>query len=248
MRRKYGWKKDPYDPRDDHYSFPLLPTLPTEVTLDRYLFPVLDQGMEGSCVGFGTTAVINVECAMENKETFLASPRWAYNGARFVEGRLEEEGAYPRDAFRFMARNGILPNYAWPYLPNCDTHTPPKLSLKTLTRPLYTYRRVSDGLRGICSALARGKPVVLGTPWFEEWEDASPDGRLRAPSQDSHIVGGHCYFSYGYIGGTEFGRLLCQNSWGTTWGKKGLFSVPMESVEIWKRTWGYDAYVIDIRW
>jgi hypothetical protein len=68
--------------------------------------------------------------------------------------------------------------------------------------------------------LAFHGPVVLGTTWFESMFSPDITG-LVIPS--GAVAGGHAYLAIGYNDVTK--RLLCQNSWGTSWGLKGRFSI-----------------------
>jgi len=248
----FGWKKDRFDSRD--YLLPRIVRVPEElpktVIHSGFLSSVRDQGNEGSCVGFGISGLIYSQAGMSGwTDSELFSPRWVYNGARFLEGRLDEEGAYPRDALKWLARKGNLLEKFWPYEPWKESSVPPpgRLDSEAVKYPLVSYRRVDGGLFGLCEALAQGHFVAIGAPWFDSWMITDSEGRLARVDEKSGIAGGHEFLMWGYSDFPQ-GYLCCRNSWGEKWGKGGDFFIPMSAVEVWKKTYGYDAYTVEIKW
>lgn len=66
--------------------------------------------------------------------------------------------------------------------------------------------------------LATNGPVVLGTYWYKSMFTPDAIGMVALKGIRS---GGHCYLAIGYDDKLEV--VVCQNSWGKTWGKKGRF-------------------------
>lgn len=66
--------------------------------------------------------------------------------------------------------------------------------------------------------LAFKGPVVLGTNWYNDMFTPDKDGILSVSGEN---VGGHAYLAIGYD--DERKLVQFQNSWGTSWGKKGRF-------------------------
>jgi hypothetical protein len=246
-----GWQKDPYDKRD--LIRPIKPgALPSEVNLIDLMPEVRDQGRVGSCVGFGVAANLCAQAKIDAADpNDWFSPTWIYNGARFIEGDLlHDVGAYPRSALSWIRNKGSLLERFWPYNPNMlDTRTPPSsLEPEAAKYPVYSYARVTGGCTGIASALAEGKPVTLGTPWYDKWMFTTPDGRLAKITTRDAAAGGHATIAYGYttIDGEIYFR--CQNSWGKDWGDHGRFLMPASAFSAFTSHGGYDAYTIDVRW
>lgn len=244
-----GWKKDPYDKRD--LIRPIRRAgLPEKVDLLSLMPQVRDQGQVGSCVGFGVGANLYAQALIDGLEPGeWFSPTWIYNGARFLEGTLMNDvGCYPRSALKWLGDKGALLEHLWPYNPNrLDTRTPPSdLNPEAARWPVLSYTRVVGGAAGIASALAEGKPVSVGTPWYDKWMFTGPDGKLAAITEQDHPAGGHETVIYGYDALEQV--FLFQNSWGTDWAKAGRAKMPMQAFSIFTAHGGYDAYTIDVNW
>jgi len=264
QKRTFGWLKDPHDPRDYlHAPLPRIKAkIPDVVDRTQYLSPRKDQGSEGSCVGFGTTAQYEILARIiypDIPDNILArnpfAARWNYNGAREIEGRMEEEGAYPRDAFQWCLDNGGLANFPgclkeqyWPYRASntvdmrCKASKCNEASHAKEWR-IKSYLRVVDGLDGLLAAVAEG-PVSIGVPWYRNWMNPKTDGIL--PKPDGDVVGGHEVCVFGYDVKKQL--LMIVNSWGLYWGKQGLGFAPFSSVDQWKKDGGYDAHMVRVEW
>lgn len=245
-----GWRKDPYDKRDRIRPIKIL-GLPDKVDLSHLMPAVRDQGQIGSCVGFGLGANLYGQALIDGLEPGeWFSPTWIYNGARFLEGTLPRDlGCFPRSALEWLTDKGALLEHLWPYNPTrLDPRTPPsELEPEAAKFPLVSYSRVVGGAAGIASALAEGKPVSIGTPWYDKWmTPAGPQALLPDITEKDSPAGGHETVVYGYdILDQTF---LCQNSWGTSWGNAGRFKMPMSAFSVFTLHGGYDAHTIDVNW
>ena len=247
-KRIYGWKKDKYDPRAKLHRIKL-DVIPDRVLLVEHLPSVRDQMGEGSCVGHGIGGIGTATAKSLGLPGQWFSPRWIYNGARFIEGMLnEDEGCYPKDALDWLMMKGWLLDAIWPYVAGVDTYTPPssRYDAEAAKFPMLSYLRIADGLDGICSAIAQGKYVALGAPWYDEWTDMDKEGNLPEVSKYTWPVGGHETFLYGYDRSLKV--FYGQNSWGIEWGNNGRFAMPFSAFEGFKLWGGYDAHCIDIAW
>ncbi len=244
-----GWRKDQYDKRDWLHKTVPLSELPEKVVLDKYLYNVRNQGNVGACVGFSFAGVLNACAKKLNVYTEWFSPTWIYNGARYIEGTLLfDVGCYPRNAAKWIKDKGCLLERYWPYNPDkLDTTAPPS-SLEQYAKqyPIISYYRCVDGIDGICSAISDGYYVSIGSPWFEKWFYVPKDGILPPVKVTDNIAGGHATVIYGYDKSKSY--LYGVNSWGIEWGNLGLFLMPFESFDVFKKLGGYDAYYILVDW
>jgi len=247
MSKGMGWKKDKYDKRD--YLHKLLAVVPDVCILDQWLPDVRDQGVVGSCVGHGIGANLTAWAKKLSCYSEWFSPTWIYNGARFKEGTLMYDvGAFPRDALDWLVEKGGLLEHFWPYNPKAlDTKSPPSsLEPEAAKWPVLTYYRVTNGIDGICSALASGFFISIGNPWFSKWMNIGEDGVLPEVTAQDLIVGGHETFLYGYNKTTQM--FYGMNSWGMGWGNKGRFLMPFSTFSIFNSLGGYDAHYVELSW
>jgi len=243
MVNKLGWHKDKYDVRDYLHKMKVV-KIPTNVMLTEQLTLIRDQGNVGSCVGFGVGININSVWKKLGVYTEWESPTWIYNGARYIEGTLSQDiGCYPKDALDWLLNNGTLLEQFWKYNPNSLDKSAPSSAImaQALKYKNFAYYRVVDGVSGICSAIADGHLVSIGTPWFDKWFDAS-DGVLENVDEDDSVAGGHETCLYGYD--QQKAVLHGVNSWGTGWGKNGMYVMPYEAITVFKALGGYDAHYI----
>ena len=247
--KRLGWRKDKHDPRDYvHRPKYEAMRIPPSVNLLKWTAPIRNQGKEGSCVGFGVGGGLSSVAKQLKVYKEWFSPRDIYNGARYLEGDMQQEGCMPRDAWRWVVANGCLLEHFWPYVVNQDSNVlpPAEFNVDRAQWPVVSYIRVDQGTAGLMSALAEGHFVSIGTPWFEEWMSPGLSGKLSAPSGSSSVAGGHETYLYGYDSGKEL--FFGCNSWGRTWGSCGKYKMPFSSFDVFKDLGGYDAHYGVVNW
>lgn len=240
---RFGWVKDKYDHKD--YLHLPVRELPDVVDLSQYLPEIRDQGLEGSCVGFGVGGNITALAKKLGVFSEWFSPRDIYNGAKYVGGNLKGEGAEPRDACEWLLKRGCLLEQYWPYKAHVDSAKVPssKFNKERLKHPILEYIRVDNGVGGICSALAGGYFVSLGSPWFSKWMS---DGDLPEVTAKDEIAGGHETFLYGYSKSRK--HYYGVNSWGNWGSLHGKYTMPFSSLDVFKQLGGYDAHYFKVEW
>lgn len=212
MDKRLDWK-----PRFDERSrnFPISAKVRTAVRRKNRLWkvgPILDQGEEGACVGFGWTAEalaspvrvdLNRLKARAPKEP-NAFAQYLYRFAKTIDEYEGEDydGTSVLAGAKSMQTFALLKEYRW----------------------AFSINEMIDGL------IAKG-PVVLGIPWYEGMYEA-PNGVLKVSGEN---VGGHCILAVGYrvaspnAGGKD--TVILQNSWGTSWGLNGLAEIEVSELE-----------------
>jgi hypothetical protein len=169
-----------------------------------------------------------------------------------MEGTLTQDcGCEPGDALAWSKKMGVLLEHFWPYVDvPLDTSAPSsKREKEAVKYPKFTYTRVVDGPNGICSALAAGHIVSIGTPWPDKWMDP-PNGTLPEVKSSDFGQEGHETYLFGYdktlvtLYSTGVFPFFGTNSWSTAWGNKGLYTMPSSAFEVMKQIGGYDAYII----
>src|SRR5919198_4397045 len=121
--RRLDARADTLDFRDRMYE-PTLIEVPTERPLEQYMkvrVPILDQGQEGACTGFGLATVIHYLLRTRRVVPDRAdvSPWMLYDMAR----RYDEwpgdnyEGASARGAMKGWHKHGVCSETVWPYQP-----------------------------------------------------------------------------------------------------------------------------------
>jgi C1A family cysteine protease len=85
------------------------------------------------------------------------------------------------------------------------------------------FREMLTQMKG---CLASGFPFVIGFTVYESFEsdEVAKTGRMPMPAPREHVLGGHAVMVVGYDDKVE--RFRMRNSWGTSWGLKGYFTMP----------------------
>lgn len=229
----YGWVHDLPDARDFTYSAPLFrfpKGLPTSIDLRRKCPPIYDQGQLGSCTGNGIAAAIQFEQIKQRRRSFKPSRLFIYYNERVIERTvMQDAGAQIRDGIKTVATLGAPPETDWPYDISKFTNQPPKKAYADAKKDIVSsYSRVTRDLMQMKGCLADGFPFVFGFTVYESFEGTAvaKSGRLDMPASGEKMVGGHCVLAVGYDDSTR--RFWVRNSWGTSWGKRGYFTMPYE--------------------
>jgi hypothetical protein len=234
-------RPDTVDFRDRMYS-PTLIEVPTRVELEAfkaYQVPVLLQGVEGACTGFGLATVANYLLRKRKvvPDETVVSARMLYEMAkRYDEWPGENyQGSSARGAMKGWHKHGVCSADLWPYQPGVADQALNRDRIADAARhPLGAYYRVNHkDLVSIHSALAE-VGVLFATAWTHQgW--FRPDKRGMIPyEKDTKTLGGHAFAIVAY---DERGFWL-QNSWGDAWGKDGFAQISYDDwlvngLDIW---------------
>jgi hypothetical protein len=175
--------------------------------------PILDQGREGACVGFGWTAEalatpVRVDLTRATELTWQQHDpdrmaRSIYRRAQLIDEWEGEnyEGTSVLAGAKAMREVRLLREFRWAF-----------------------------GVTDVIDAILTMGPVVLGTYWHEDMYEA-PGGVL---TPGGAIVGGHAYLATGYTPNGRFidgPAITIQNSWGRSWGKDGIAEIKVSHLD-----------------
>ena len=233
-------RPDTLDFRDRMYEASLY-EVPTEIGLPEYRrwkVPILDQGTEGACTGFGLATVANYLLRRRKvvPDPTPVSARMLYEMAkRYDEWPGEKyEGSSARGAMKGWHKHGICADKAWPYRTTSKTGglTEEKTS-DALKRPLGAYYRVNHrDLVSMHAAMAEVGVLYATAMVHEGWERIDRNGHVPLSGKK---LGGHAFAIVAY----DRAGFWIQNSWGPTWGKGGFARV---SYDDWLEN-GTDVWV-----
>jgi Papain family cysteine protease len=219
-------RRDTLDFRDRMYV-PTLVEVPTRIDLEQYLeyrVPILDQGREGACTGFGLAAVANylLKSGKVVGDREQVSPRMLYTMARRYDEWPGEDysGSSARGAMKGWQKHGVASDEIWPYSASRTRKRDPGFTdaraRDARRRPLGAYLRVNHkDLVAMHSAIAEVGVLYATSSVHEGWDDVGNDGLINFSPR---LTGGH---AFAIVAFDERGFWI-QNSWGRTWGKQGF--------------------------
>lgn len=216
-------RPDTLDFRDKMYVATLM-EVPIHIDLSDYKLwqvPILDQGNEGACTGFGLATVANYLLRKRRvmPDDMSVSPRMFYEMAkRYDEWPGEDyEGSSARGAMKGWHKHGVCAETIWPYdTRQSDQHLNDERVNDASRRPLGAYYRVNHkDLVAMHTALAEVGILYATAVVHEGWNMIDADGII--PPDDT-ILGGHAFAIVAYDGR----GFWIQNSWGVNWGREGF--------------------------
>jgi hypothetical protein len=224
VKRKLTARRDTLDFRDRMFQTSLI-EVPTHIPLADYLawrVPVLDQGEEGACTGFGLATVANFLLQRRKvvPDKAPVSARMLYEMARRYDEWPGENysGSSARGAMKGWQKHGVCSEDEWKY-----EFTAPKpgglteaRTADALRRPLGAYLRVNHkDLVAMHSALAEVGILYATATVHEGWDDVDAGGAIAWPRP---LSGGHAFAIVAY----DADGFWIQNSWSDKWGLGGF--------------------------
>jgi C1A family cysteine protease len=234
--QRYGWRPSLPDFRDLKFLPPSGASLPDVVDLRGYdLLPeVWDQGELGSCTSHAILAAFQYEQRRQGLPAFNASRLGHYYMERAYEGTpLEDAGAMIRDGIKIVLADGVFPEADWPYDISRFAERPPQACYAAAVKhTAVRYQGLAqDGSSyHLRHAMASGFPVIVGFTVYESFESnaVASTGNVPMPHRGERVLGGHAVLVVGYDMRKLPGHFIVRNSWGSGWGDKGHFFMPVE--------------------
>ncbi len=236
-QRTLDVRPDTLDFRDLMYT-PTLIEVPTHVSLGDYLdwqVPILDQGTEGACTGYGLATVAQYLLRRRRvvPDATPISPRMMYDLARRYDEWPGEDysGSSARGAMKGWHKHGVCAESLYPSRPAkrratgrgvgkaaaaADGGLNDARVANALQRPLGAYFRVNHkDLVAMHSAITEVGVLYASCTVHHGWSRVGADGVIV---QTDEVLGGHAFAIVAY---DERGFWL-QNSWGSGWGRGGF--------------------------
>jgi C1A family cysteine protease len=232
--KKYGWKPDLPDHRDQIYAAPVtaLATLPAKVDLTPQCpKTVYDQKQLGSCTANSLAAAMEFDLLKQKVADFMPSRLFIYYNERVIEHTVQEDaGGMLRDGMKTLNKLGVPHESLWPYSdanPGPFQEKPSAAAFQdALKHKATAYQRIPRNLRAMKGRLASGFPFVFGFTVYASFEskEVAQTGEVPMPGPSEETLGGHAVLAVGYDDGSQ--RFIVRNSWGPNWGKHGYFTLP----------------------
>lgn len=207
--------------------------LPDRVSLEKFCPDRLNQGQQGSCVGWSSAyaarTILQAVATGKDPNSVAFSPSSLYNQISLPGC----QGAYIQNAMQVMQQKGVLPYNKFAYNEN-DCDRKPDASLQDLMSQYKTkgFNRLTVGgenyntnLDAIKQNLAQGAPVVIGMMVGGSFMQDMAGKKLWRPDRSDYEMqgfGGHAMCIIGYDDALEGGSFQLMNSWGNEWGQNGI--------------------------
>lgn len=227
---------DKLDFRDKIFE-PTLVEVPVARPLSDYLkagVPLLDQGQEGACTGFGLATVVNYLLISRKyiSDPRSVSPWMLYRMARrYDEWPGEDyEGSSARGAMKGWHKHGVCSIKEWDKATKEPTGA---VYADAVNRPLGAYYRVNhkDLVAMHCAITETG--ILYATAMVHGgWDAVKKDGIIH---EKGKVDGGHAFAIVAF----DKKGFWIQNSWGKAWGKNGFCRI---SYDDWLKN-GTDVWV-----
>lgn len=252
---KFGWIPDLPDARDLQFKaapkalrMAALKPVCDDIRPLIKSIPCYDQGSIGSCTGNMGAAAVIVQQARQRRQLVTPSRLALYYDARALHGwQNQDTGAFIRDIFKVLAKQGAGAESLWPYKESKFKIKPP-LSYydKADDQNVLKYERVEQSLSQMKAVLAEGNPICLGFTVYDSFSDAGLDGIASLPGKYDRAQGGHAVLVVGYTNDLKavhsrgsklklpsFAKqvkewFIVRNSWSPKWGDKGYFYMPVD--------------------
>ena len=199
--------------------------VPTERPLASYLkaaVPILDQGQEGACTGFGLATVIHYLLRTRRvvPDRGEVSPWMLYEMARRYDEWPGEryEGSSARGAMKGWHKHGVCSKTHWTKDDRQAEQYRARFA-EAVRRPLGAYLRVNHkDVIAMHAAISEVGVLYATATVHDGWNGVGKDGVIDYDPEKSTITGGHAFAIVGY----DRNGFWIQNSWSDRWGRDGF--------------------------
>lgn len=218
-----------FEPLADNIKNPL----PNSVSLLKYAPRRLNQGSQGSCVGWSSSyaarTILQAKMTGEDPNSIAFSPSFLYNQIALPNC----QGTYLSEAMKSLHTVGDLHLTKFKYN-EYDCETTPNSSqkqeasqfkIKGYNRLTVAGDKYKPDLLAIKQNLAQGAPVVIGMMVGGTFMQDMQGEKVWLPTEADYNqrgFGGHAMCVIGYDDYLEGGAFQIMNSWGPSWGDNGV--------------------------
>lgn len=222
VKRFYGYRPDPPDPRDRLYKAGPPESLPLIVDLRcTPAATVFNQGKLNSCTANAIVSdIMRVDPA--NWDAAPPSRLFLYFQGRVLGGtQTQDNGACIRDVIKAANLSGVCSETLWPYVESKVNDEPSPECLEAAKGHLALQYESLDTNYDFRHCLANWRPFVFGATVYESFEsdEVAKTGMVPMPGANEREVGGHAMLCVGYDDSRQL--FVVQNSWGVEWGDCG---------------------------
>ncbi|MBN2212741.1 MAG: C1 family peptidase [Bacteroidales bacterium] len=219
-----------FEPLADNIKNPL----PESVSLLEYCPRRMNQGSQGSCVGWSSAyaarTILHARASGQDPDDVTFSPSYVYNQIALPGC----QGTYMQNAMEVMHEGGALPFSNFAYDESSCSKKPTEAE-KMAASAFRTkgFNRLTQGgndyrtdLLAIKQNLAQGAPVVIGMMVGGSFMSDMTGQELWTPRRSDYNMygfGGHAMCVIGFDDYYEGGAFQVMNSWGEEWGDEGIF-------------------------
>ena len=203
---------------------------PESINYVKYLQPIRNQGAYGTCVSFGSSAILEFQLKINNLYNNYLSPAFIY----LNKTESNNEGMTLEEGLRILSSLGTPTEIKYPYS-NISTSTNPIVyrNKSTISSTIYndakTYSPIITGnayinsISELKSALVNNGPCLIGLPVYLDKNGYTPTTFWKPSTGGStKPIGGHCLCIVGY----NKNGFLFRNSWGKEYGTDGYNYLP----------------------
>lgn len=230
---------DTRDKRVEDLGISMSSFIPKEY-IQPYKVKVTNQGPYGMCVAFAAASVVE---ALEYQERGIQvefSKAWIYGNR--ADNDHQDEGMYPRQALKQLARFGTPPMEMFPIINNYPTCKKQMAELMGYLLPNAVGQKIKGyiKLRGLDEIrkfiYTYNCPVLITVEVVDSFYNVGKDGVM--PPKSGNFLGNHAMICNGNeitLSGTSYYDV--QNSWGDDWGKGGSCYIDPTTYQF-KEAWG----------
>lgn len=228
---RFGYKPSPIQPKDKSIYFRMSPQITSaveRVDLRSSMPPIVNQGDLSACTAVAVATAYQYDLMKAGVHTFLPSYLFLYYNERVLEECAEEDcGAFIPSGMKSISTLGIAPENWWPYDESKVLDKPtPQAYTEAKKHRCTSYYRVGQSQDQIHQALINGFPIIAGLNLYDSFctKEVSKSGTMIMPPENDMKAGGHAVVIVGFDNTTQ--RYVARNSWGTSWGQDGHFTIP----------------------